>query len=188
MRLILASQSEHRKRGLNLLGLNYEIFPSHFDEKSIRDPDPFKLAKKLSEAKALTIGKIIPDAVIIASDAFVVHKGTIMEKPYSLDEALSMIQSLSGQNYEFITGLAVLNSQSNKILSTVEACSIKFRMLQDREIKDYISRSTVMKFAGGHDTDGVLRFAETINGNYNFGAGLPMNRLVEYLRELGVSV
>lgn len=99
MKLILASQSEIRKRALNLLNFPYEVIPANIDEKAIRDPDPFKQALKLSEAKALEIGKS--------------HHGIIIAN-------------------------------------------------------DYISRYPVTKFAGGHETDAVARFAEKVVGNYNF--------------------
>lgn len=56
MKIILASQSLIRKRALDLLGLTYETIPSNIDEKAIRDPNPLKMAQRLSEAKAYTVG------------------------------------------------------------------------------------------------------------------------------------
>jgi septum formation protein len=52
MRIVLASESQSRKRALDILGLTYEVRPSAIDEKSVRDSDPAALTKKLAEAKA----------------------------------------------------------------------------------------------------------------------------------------
>jgi predicted house-cleaning NTP pyrophosphatase (Maf/HAM1 superfamily) len=40
MRIVLASESQSRKRALDILGLRYEIHPSAIDEKLIRDAEP----------------------------------------------------------------------------------------------------------------------------------------------------
>jgi septum formation protein len=181
MKLILASQSEIRKRALNLLNFPYEVIPANIDEKAIRDPDPFKQALKLSEAKALEIGKS-HHGIIIASDAFLVHQNQILEKPGSSAEAFQMIKSLSGSHYFFLTGLAVYRTDTKKMLSSVESCQIYFRDLEESEINDYISRYPVTKFAGGHETDAVARFADKVIGNYNFFTAVPMNKLIEFLK------
>ncbi len=188
MRLILASQSQPRRKALDLLGLQYEVIPSHFDEKSIRNDDPLQLARKLSEAKALEIGKNNQDALIVAADSFITLNKKIYEKPANNNEAIEMLETFSGKNLEMISGLAVLNTAKNKMLSTVESCTIKFRKLTEGEIADYVARYPVTRFAGAFDGDGVVRFADHLNGNYNFQTGLPMNKLILFLRENGLQV
>lgn len=187
MRLILASQSQIRKRALDLLGLKYETIPSNIDEKAIRDPDPLKMAQKLSEAKAKRVGQEHP-GLIIASDAFLVFQDKVLEKPLDLEEAHQMLRSLSGQPYTFVTGIAVYNSCTNQLHASVDTCEIHLRHLSDFEIRDYIQRNPVLKFAGAHDTDGVVRFSEKVSGNCNFYTALPINKLIEYLRLNGVKV
>lgn len=72
MRLVLASESQSRRRALDLLGIAYEVHPSAIDEKSIRDADPAVLTTKLAEAKAWKIANTFKDAVVVAGDAVVV--------------------------------------------------------------------------------------------------------------------
>ena len=81
MRLILASESQSRKRAMDVLGLAYEIHPSAIDEKSIRDSDPRALTKKLAEAKAWKVASTVADAVVVSGDAVVTKDGRIFEKP-----------------------------------------------------------------------------------------------------------
>ncbi len=188
MKIILASQSKFRKKALDILGLEYETIPSNFDEQSIRDGNPKELARKLSEAKAREIGQSEKDAIIIAADLFVVFNNKIYEKPKDEKKAFEMLKSFSGNIFEIITGLAVYNSQTNKMLSTVETCLVKFRELLDDEINDYISRYPVLKCSAAFEGDGLLRFAEHIEGKYTFRTALPVNELVLFLRENGLKV
>jgi len=87
MRVILASESQSRKRALDILGLTYEVCPSAIDEKSIRDSDPAALTKKLAEAKAWKLQTTLRTPFVVSGDAVVAKDGKILEKPRSNDEA-----------------------------------------------------------------------------------------------------
>jgi len=188
MKVVLASESLSRKRALDILGIPYEIFPSAIDEKAIRDSDPAVLTRKLAEAKAWKVASTVPDAVVVSGDAVVAKDQQIMEKPRDKDEAEKFLHELSGSTFRFVTSLSVVRSDSKKMLSTVESSEIRFRRLVEREIRDYVSRYPVLRFAGAFEGDGVLRFAESVSGSFNFITGLPVSRLAVFLREQGVEV
>ena len=188
MKLILASQSPYRKHSLDILGLDYEVIPSNIDESAIRHEDKKLMAKLLAEAKAQEVAKTNPDSIIIASDLFVVYKNEIFEKPHKEEMAREMLKSLSGNTFDIVNGLAVYNTSTKKMFSTTEICKVKFRDLSDYEINDYISRYPAVKCAGAFDADGMLRFAEHIEGNYNFRTSIPMNKLIEFLRLNNIQV
>ena len=145
-RFILASQSQIRKRALEILGIPYECIPANIDEKAIRDANPVTMAIMISEAKAHEVS-IKEEGIIIASDAFLFFDGKILEKPNSLDEAYEMLRNLSGNKHTFITGLAVYDTQTGKMRSSASTCNIYFRSLSDDEIKDYCNRYPVLTFA-----------------------------------------
>jgi MAF protein len=188
VKIVLASQSPFRKYALDLLGLDYEVSPSDIDEKSIRHENPRILAQKLAEAKAISVAEKYSDAVVIASDAVVNVNGRIFEKPNNEHEAFAMLNVLSGSSFEFITGLAVHNCLNKTMRSTVQGCTLKFRCLLESEIRDYIGKYPVLLCAGAFEHDGVLRFAEEVSGSYNFRTAIPVNELVQLLREQGVQV
>jgi septum formation protein len=188
MKIVLASESQFRKRALDMLGLAYEVFPSRIDERTIRDSNPAELTRKLAEAKAWKVASECPDAVIVSGDAVVSKDGRIYEKPRSLDEAAQFLRELSGSEFQFVTSLAVIHSQTRRILSTVEISNISFRELVEREIQAYISQYAVLNYAGAFESDAVLRFAERISGSYNFVTALPVSRLIVFLRAQGVDI
>jgi septum formation protein len=188
MRIVLASESESRKRALDILGLTYEVRPSAIDEKAIRDADPAALTRKLAEAKAWEVARGLHDAVVVAGDAVVAKNGRVIEKPRDLEEAAEFLRELSGSAFRFVTSLAVVRTDTRKMLSAVEASELRFRDLGEQEIRDYVGKHPVFRFAGAFDSEGVLLFAESVSGCYNFMTGMPVSRLVVFLRELGVEV
>jgi MAF protein len=188
MKIVLASESQFRKRALDMLGLPYETRPSRIDEKAIRDDNPAQLTQKLAEAKAQKIAQECPDAVVVSGDAVVSKGGRIFEKPRSLEEAAEFLKELSGSQFQFVTALSVLHAKTRKMLSAVETSDISFRELVDREIQEYIARYDVLSYAGAFESDAVLRFAERLSGSYNFVTALPVSRLIVFLRAQGVEI
>lgn len=183
LRYILASQSEIRQRALKILGLPFECIPSRIDEKAIRDSDPLKMATLLSEAKAREIAKK-EDGVIIAGDAFLIFEGKILEKPNTMDEALRMLQDLSGKKYTFVSGLAVFDTQTGKMRSKVATCEIYLRELSLKEIIDYCNRYPVLKIAGAHEGDGISLFAKRVEGSYINETAICLSDLASFLKEI----
>jgi septum formation protein len=188
MRVVLASESQSRRRALDILGIAYEVCPSAIDEKAIRDTDPSVLTRKLAEAKAWKVASTVSDAVVVSGDAVVEKDGRIFEKPREQQEAVRFLRELSGSAFRFVTSLSVVRSDSKKMLSTVETSEIRFRQLVERELQDYVSRYPVLRFAGAFEGDGVLRFADSVSGSYNFITAMPVSRLAVFLREQGVEV
>jgi septum formation protein len=229
MRIVLASESESRRRALEILGLKYEVRPSAINEKAVRDPDPMVMTRKIAEAKAwavvraLSSAEAAPDgsplggaplggassggtigggsggagaqaaggegpAVVVAGDAVVLKDHRIFEKPRNLEEALVFLRELSGSAFKFVTSLVVIRTDTQRVLSTVETSTIRFRELAERELRDYLMRYPVMQFAGAFEADGVARFAESVSGSYNFMTGVPVSRLAVFLRQQGVAV
>src|SRR5580700_8491641 len=87
MKIVLASESQFRRRALDMLGLAYETCPSRIDEKTIRDDNPSELTRKLAEAKARKVANEYPDAVVVAGDAVVCKGDRVYEKPRNIAEA-----------------------------------------------------------------------------------------------------
>jgi septum formation protein len=125
---------------------------------------------------------------VVSGDAVVSKGDRIYEKPRSMDEAAQFLRELSGSEFQFVTALAVIHSETNRMLSTVESSNISFRRLVEREIQAYITKYAVLRCAGAFESDGVLRFAEQISGSYNFVTALPVSRLIVFLRAQGIDI
>lgn len=188
MKIVLASESPFRKRALDLIGLPYETRPSHIDERAIRDDNPAELTRKLAEAKARKVAAECPNSVVVSGDAVAAKDGKIFEKPRDRQEAADFLKEFSGNCFQFVTSIAVLNTRTDRMLSTVETSDIHFRALLDREIQAYIHKYDVLRYAGAFENDAVHLFADRIAGSYNLGTALPPGKLIVLLREQGVEV
>ena len=188
LKIVLASESKFRRRAMDMVGVRYETRPASIDEKAIRHDDPAQLTRQLAEAKAWKVAGECPDAVIVSGDAVAAKDGRIYEKPRDLDEAAQFLREFSGNEFQFVTSLAVLHAPKRKLLSAVETSNITFRPLLEREIQDYIRKYAVLNYAGAFESDAVLKFAEKVSGAVNIGTALPVSRLVTMLREQGVEV
>ena len=188
LKIVLASESQFRRRAMDMVGVRYETRPASIDEKAIRHDDPEQLTRELAEAKAWKVAGECPDAVIVSGDAVAAKDGRIYEKPRDLNEAAQFLREFSGNEFQFVTSLAVLHVPKRKLLSAVETSNITFRPLLEREIQDYIQKYAVLKYAGAFESDAVLKFAEKVWGAVNIGTALPVSRLVTMLREQGVEV
>ena len=188
MKIVLASESPFRKHAMDLLGLPYETRPSRIDEKAIRDDDPAQLTRLLAEAKAHKIAAECPDAIVVSGDAVAAKGPRIFEKPRTKSEAVEFLKEFSGNTFQFVTAIAVLNVQTRRLLSTVETLDISFRPLLDREIERYVGKYDVLSYAGAFENDAVALFADRIAGSYNLGNALPPSRLIVLLREQGVEI
>ena len=181
MRVILASQSEGRKQLMDSLNIEYEIIPSNIDEKAIRHEDPVHLVKRIAEAKAHAIN--VDDALVIGGDVVVVCDKEIMEKPVDAKDAERMLKKLSGKTFEVVAGFAVYNAKTNDMVSDADVSKVTFRKLSITEIKGYIAHCPVTRYAGAFEHNGLLRFAEKIDGSLSTIVGLPMQKLVPVLQK-----
>jgi septum formation protein len=188
LKIVLASESPFRRRAMDMVGVPYETRPANIDEKAIRDEDPAALTRKLAEAKAWKVAGECPDAVIVSGDAVAAKDGKIYEKPVDLNEAAKFLAEFSGNEFQFVTSLAVLHAPRRKMLSAVEISNITFRALKNSEIQEYVRKYSVLNYAGAFESDAVLKFGEHVSGAVNIGTELPINRLIGLLREQGVEV
>lgn len=182
-RVILASASPRRRELMTLIGIPHEVRPADIDETYLPGETPRGHALRLAREKAQRIAE--PDAVVVGSDTIVVIDGEVLGKPRDDDDAARMLERLSGQSHTVITAVAV--SWNGRVLAEAESVEVTFRPLTDQEIRDYIATREPMDKAGAY---GIQGFGATIvarvDGDYFAVMGLPLQRMVALMRELGL--
>lgn len=182
MNLILASASPRRKELLNLFGIPFEIRVTDIDETM--DPNflPETEVARVSQLKALAITRDADD-VVVAADTIVVCEGNVLGKPHSQEEAVSMLQLLSGRDHQVMTGVTVLCGDRAKTFT--EVTDIHFRELSEKEIRAYVATGEPMDKAGSYGIQGgAALFCTHMVGDYYNVMGLPVCRLGLLLREI----
>ena len=188
MNLILASASPRRRELLEGLGLQFEIRPAKGDERPAPGLGGAETAAQLSRAKCLEIAAdASPEDVVIAADTVVCLDGEILGKPHDASDARRMLSGLSGRTHRVYTGVTV--ARAGRVLSGAEETAVRFRVLTDAEIDAYIATGEPMDKAGAYGIQGrAALFVEGIEGDYFNVMGLPLCRLGQMLKELGVSL
>ncbi|MBI4547379.1 MAG: septum formation inhibitor Maf [Ignavibacteriae bacterium] len=184
-RLILASRSPRRQHLLRQLGLEFEVRESGVDEQYDSTLSPADYVRTLSAQKALALGKLVDDAIIIGADTIVVLNGKILGKPKDHDDAARMLHALSGQVHEVYTGFTLLDRPSDQRVSEVEITKVQFRTLSSKEIEQYITSGSPMDKAGAYgiqDDYGVV-FVEKIDGCFYNVVGFPLAKFYVTIQE-----
>lgn len=181
-RLILASASEGRKKVLTQAGFGFSVYPSNFIEDLDSEADPYKLVSQLSAGKARAVAEKLRNAVIIGADTVVFCGGRIFGKPKTETEAKKILRFLSGKNHLMITGLTVIDCDSNKIITKTSVTKIFFRRLTAKEINEYAATNEPLTKAGGYAIQGRgAAFVDKVEGEYSGALGLPLELLKQIL-------
>jgi septum formation protein len=183
-RLLLASASPRRKEILQNLGFEFEILPSDVDESEVPWSNPVESVKLLAEIKGVGAQMSRPRKTIIAADTIVLFNGQVMGKPLDSEDAKRMLETLSGETHEVVTGIALLAPPNHRLIE-VESTKVVFRPLSSNEITSYIETGEVYDKAGAYAIQGFAApFIERIEGCYFNVVGLPVARLFGMFRRL----
>ena len=184
-RVVLASGSPRRRQLLELIGIEHDVQPADIDESVRPRETPARYAERLAREKASVVASRDPDRITIAADTTVVVNKKVLGKPENEEDARRMLSMLSGREHTVITAIAV--ARGRKLRSAVEEVKVRFRRLRDDEIDAYIATGEPMDKAGAYGIQGYgATIVECIEGDYFSVMGLPLARLVDLLRDLGV--
>jgi len=187
--IVLASASPRRRELLEKIGLKITVDPSDFQENMRSDLKPDSLAKFISLGKASIAAQKHPDAIIIAADTFGVLRGKIIGKPASVNEARSILMSLSGKSHRVITGLTIIDQANHKSVTRVVETRVFIKKLSLLEIENYIKTGEPMDKAGAYAIQGLgALIVDKIIGDYYNVVGLPLKALADSLKEFGINI
>ena len=186
MRIILASQSPRRRELLERMGISqFDVIPAKGEERADPNLTPDQLVEELSRQKAAEIAAGNPDALIIAADTVVAVDGTVLGKPHDRDDAVRMLQTLSGREHTVYSGLTVC--WQGRSVTQHEATVVRFRPLTRDDIHHYVSTGEPMDKAGSYGIQGYgCTLVEGISGDYYNVVGLPVCRLSQILSGFGL--
>ncbi len=203
-RIVLASGSPRRKELLEQLGLEFEICPAK-GEEIITTNVPEDVVKELSKQKAEEVASGIvaynaehPDLVtpqdilVIGSDTVVAYDGKILGKPKDEADAMRMLSMLQGNVHSVFTGMTfVIIGADGRTgeFSTVEQTKVHMHPMSEEEIKRYIATGEPMDKAGAYAIQGKCGiYIEKIDGDYYNVVGLPIAKMYQSLKAIGIDL
>lgn len=184
-KIILASASPRRHELLDKMGIKFEVYPATLDETSFTAETPEETVLKIALEKAFQVAETFPDCIVIGADTIVVYDNQILGKPINSDDAVKMLQLLSGKIHRVLTGIAIVDKSCNVKLNDYEKTFVTMRVLQQKEIEDYVASNEPMDKAGAYAIQGgAKKFVTMVEGCYDNVVGLPILKLAEMLKKV----
>ena len=183
--IILASQSEIRKKILTDTGLIFKQVSSELNEKEVKKNLTYKrityLSKKLAQEKALLVSKKNYDSYVIGADQICSYKNKILSKPNNKKNAISQLMQINGGEHKQISSVC-LYYQEKIVWSYTETVCMKMRKLSLSLIKLYVNTDMPLKSCGSYkyEARGKYLFSK-IKGSHDAILGLPLSPLLEIL-------
>jgi septum formation protein len=188
--LLLGSKSPRRQELLKALGLHYslieldveEIYPPHLQGAEI--------ARFLCELKADAYkADLLPtDSILVTADTIVWLDGKYIGKPFGKDEAIAMLQQLSGKQHSVYSGIC-LKSSTRKTVFHAHTL-VNFRELKTDEIEYYVDHYKPFDKAGSYGIQDWIGYIGItgIEGCYYNVMGFPVQLFYEELEKFILSI
>ena len=192
--LILTSQSPRRKQILTESGYKFRIFPIEVSEilnENLNLPDQISDCAKQKVMAVVESGKLSEsqDILLLGADTVVVHAGRILVKPVDEQDAISILNQLSGQVHEVITGFCLFDLRTKHLILGHDSTEVSFRKLSETEILDYVATGDPMDKAGAYGIQGKARaFVKSFKGSYKNVVGLPIEKIEKVIQENGWNI
>ena len=188
-RIVLASQSQSRRRLLEDAGLKPTIIVSHVDEETdfFNAMTPEDMVIALAISKAHTVREQIDyPALIIGCDSTFDVDGISFGKPGTADIARERAKKISGRSGLLHTGHCIIDTAKDIEISDRVTTRVSFDHMSDEEIADYVATEEPLHVAGGFTLDGFSSaFIPSIEGDYTNVVGISMPFVRKAFANLG---
>ncbi len=180
--VVLVSQSPRRRELLKGLEIEFtstsvdtdESYPSSIQGAEI----PVYIATKKADAY---MPQMQDNTLAITADTVVLIDNQILGKPKDKAEAIAMLQHLSSNTHQVITGVCIQTKQKRQVFSATS--EVTFATLTLEEIEHYVDLYKPFDKAGSYGVQEWIGYVgiEKINGSYFNVMGLPVQRLYKEL-------
>ena len=190
MDIILASTSAYRRQLLGRLQIDFRCLAPEVDEARKPGEAPMAMAGRLALAKARSIARLHPNALVIGSDQVAALDGHVMGKPGSYEVAYSQLRASSGRIVHFYTAVALSCKATGFESCHVEPFAAHFREIDDKSIKNYLLREQPYDCAGSFKCEGLgIALFERLEGRDPTSLeGLPLIALTGLFAAAGIPV
>ncbi|HEY0490279.1 MAG TPA: Maf family protein [Telluria sp.] len=197
-KIYLASKSPRRRELLRQIGVEFELLMLRND--AVRGPDvtedvfdeesPEAYVARVANEKAEFAWNMVHQRrmkvrPVLAADTTVTLDGEILGKPASQEEAIAMLDRLSGRTHQVLTSVSVHYTDLAEQITQVS--DVRFAKLSLASIKAYCATSEPYDKAGGYGIQGLAAlFVERIEGSHSGIMGLPLYETATLLRKAGI--
>lgn len=182
--IILASASPRRHHFFRELDLDFTIDIREVEEVYPPNLKGKEITNYLAELKASAFTDLSDEDILITSDTIVWMDDEAINKPADYDEAVAMIERLSGNMHEVITSVCFTGRSFQKTIN--DTTKVWFREIDAEEIAYYIKTYKPYDKAGSYGIQEWIGYVgiEKLEGSYFNVMGLPTRLVYKTLMEI----
>jgi septum formation protein len=192
-RLVLASTSRFRRVLLEQSGIQVFGIAPQCDEEALVGSNPLETARLRADAKALSVGIVHENSIVIAADQVLEFQGRAYGKAADEDEARQRLREFSGQVHRLHSAFSLAYYEADRptprlVSSQVTTATLGMRSLAPEELDAYVRTREWEGCAGcyQYENRGAQLF-EWVDGDHTTIIGLPVLSLLKELRKLGIN-
>ena len=186
--LLLASNSPRRRELLVQAGFTFETLAPKISERFDVDLTLRELTAFNAIRKGMAAARLRPNNIVLAADTLVAIDDHVLGKPEDREEAVAMLQRLSGRAHEVCTSVFICHLAEAKSTSFHEISRVQFRRLGRGKIDNYLAQVNPLDKAGAYAAQGFgSEIIEKIDGSYTNVVGLPIEKTIPALAEFGLA-
>jgi septum formation protein len=194
--VVLASETESRRKLLTAAGLAFRIVPPEVDEAAIHEAlrnnnaetDPGDVAELLARAKAEEVSGRFPGALVIGADQVLSLDGKVLDKPKDRNAVRDSLFALRGKTHQLHSAVAL--AEAGQVIWThIETAHLTMRQFTPEFLGRYLAAAgpQVCRSVGAYQLDGLgIQLFDRVEGDYFAILGLPLLLLFSRLRENGI--
>jgi septum formation protein len=159
------------------------------DETPRPDETASAYVRRLALAKAghgarIALWRGLAPRPALSADTTLEVDGDIIGKPVDQEDAFAILRRLSGRSHRVLTGVALSCGEETRVF--VNASVVRFRPLDEDEIRRYVSSGEPLDKAGAYGIQGGAGcFVEQIDGSFTGIMGLPLRETSLLLKAAG---
>jgi len=185
--LILASSSPRRWELLKQVGMAHEVIIADIDESVREGEDARQYVCRMAREKALEVHRRDGvTAAVLGADTAVIVNGRILGKPVDREDAIHMLEGLSGRTHEVWSAVALV-LPGGGLSERLNITRVTFSNLDRAWIEAYCDSGDPMDKAGAYGVQGIAaQKISHMEGSYSGVMGLPLHETAEILQEAGI--
>lgn len=174
--IYLASGSPRRHELLRQIAVDFEVIRPDVDETPLSDEQPKDYVQRLALEKAKAGWQLSASQAklpVMGADTTVVLAGRILGKPENREHAKQMLMSLSNQQHQVLTAVALVQDQQTAVCLSEN--TVRFTAMTEQQIDDYLATGEGDDKAGSYAVQGLAaQYIERIEGSFSGIMGLPL--------------
>ena len=198
-KIYLASKSPRRRELLRQVGIDFDILSLRSDpargidvseDMFAGEPAQDYVARVAREKGAFAWNVLhmrrMPLRPVLSADTTVTIDGEILGKPADPNEAVAMLERLSGRTHQVLTSVAL--HYTDVFEQVTQVSNVRFAQLTPEAIRAYCATPEPYDKAGAYGIQGLAAlFIEHIEGSHSGIMGLPVFETAQLLQKAGVS-